>query len=64
VAGFVAIVVAMSIVAHSSSDVLIARWFKDTEGEKAHHPHPATTDGDSAPAGAGTGSPRREQDRA
>ena len=40
-ASLIGVVVTMSIVAHSSTDVLIARWFEQKEGPKADRPHPA-----------------------
>jgi NhaP-type Na+/H+ or K+/H+ antiporter len=39
VASLIAVVVTMSILAHSSTDVLIARWFERAEGPKAQSPN-------------------------
>ncbi len=49
-AGLIGLVVAMSIVAHSSTDVLIARWFERQEGPAAASPNPAADGTDSPPS--------------
>jgi NhaP-type Na+/H+ and K+/H+ antiporter len=43
-ASLVGIVVTMSILAHSSTDVLIARWFERAESPESDRPAPGTPD--------------------
>jgi NhaP-type Na+/H+ or K+/H+ antiporter len=44
-AGLVGVVVTLSVIAHSSTDVPIARWFEREEGPKAERPAPHTDEG-------------------